>query len=177
MFLHYFKNASEPQDQKKSEGEILGRNLKFLYFRFFSGFMIRVPVYKYCTVRSCGTGILAGTATYTDFVNDLRDDKGTFKRDHGTCFCGAVLGTGAASCLFRFYNAVILNEDSFPDLCKFFRLEYQRHYSSRRADIRADCAFIITEAAVEVHPGLHYAGETELTYRRLQYTGGAGTDA
>lgn len=139
--------------------------------------MIRVTVDKYCTVRSRGTGIFAGSATDAYIVNDLRDDKRTFIWDHGTGLGWAVLGTGTAGCLFCFYNAVILDKDCFPDLGEFFCLEDKRHYSSRRADIGTYSAFVITKTTVKVHPGLHYSGETEFADRWLQDTGGAGTDA
>ena len=127
--------------------------------------------------RSCRASILASPATDTYLVPDFRNKKAALIGNHVASFCGTMFGACPACCLFGMDYAVFLYEDCLAYLGKFLGFNHQGHNSTRGADVSAAVTVKVAEAAVKVHPGLHYAGKSVFIDRRLEDVGGTGVDA
>ena len=125
---------------------------------------------------SCRASVLTCSATDADLIPYFGYEKASFIRYHMASLCRAVFRTGSASRFLSMNNAVFLNKDGLPDLGEFLGFRHQGHYRSGWADIGTPCAVIIAEAAVEIHPWLHYPCKSVLTGRRLEYISWAGID-
>lgn len=167
----------EGRNRVMSEGEIARNGFKFLRFGFEGCFMYGVAVNEDRLVWPGRACIFTGTASDANVILHFRNNEVSFKGNHMTRLCGAVFRTGAASRLLGTDNAVILNEDSLPQLCQLLGFHHQGHYGTRGAHIGTAVTVIVAEPPVEVHPGLHDTSKAIFTHRWLNDTCRAGVDA